>query len=222
MNIIFKDTEDGSATLYNEDIDECYHSIHGARAESLHIFLENGLKAHKKNNLSVLEIGFGTGLNALLTAIEAERNNLKIVYHTIELYPLNMDIILNILPTVREDEKDLFLKIHNSKWEEAVEINDKFCIYKHKADITSFDYDSLNADIVYFDAFSPEKQPELWSEDVFEKIFSCMNENSILTTYCSKGIVRRAMQSVGFKVEKLQGPAHKRHITRATKNTIKI
>ncbi len=217
--IKFKTTEDGSATLYNSDIDECYHSIHGARAESMHIFIDKGLRYAEGKNKTIMEVGFGTGLNALLTAIEAKRMNIKVTYHTAELYPISEDIIDIIAKTVAKEEAELFKKIHASEWEYTVNITEHFCLHKHKADIREFAFEGIDADVVYFDAFSPEKQPELWTEAVFGNVYKGMKNGGALTTYCSKGVVRRTMQSVGFRVEKLEGPAHKRHITRAIKIT---
>lgn len=216
-NIEFRTTCDGSITLYNGNIDECYHSMFGARNESMHIFIKSGLEQCKKTSINVLEVGFGTGLNAFLTALEAEKLNADIHYTTLELYPLT-DTIYSQLPYPQtEQEKTLFLQLHTSPWEQSVQITPHFSITKLQADLCTIQFDNT-FDCIFFDAFSPEKQPELWSKSIFEKLYSAMNPGSLLTTYCAKGIVRRTMQDVGFMVERIAGPVGgKREILRARK-----
>ena len=215
--IDIKITEDGSTTLYRSDLDEHYHSIHGAIQESMHIFIEMGLQKHQSNALKILEIGFGTGLNALLTMLNAE--NRQIAYHTVEKMRLEDAIIEQInYPKLLSSSisENWFKKIHQAEWNREYEIEPWFKIKKIEADITDYQFET-DYDIVYYDAFSPEKQPELWNAKIFKQIFCSMSNNSILTTYCSKGTVRRALLEVGFKVERVAGPYGKRHIIVAHK-----
>lgn len=210
-----KITDDGSHTLFVPEIDECYHSTKGAIQESRHIFIEAGLKQCAKSEINVLEIGFGTGLNALLTALESD---VSVRYTTIELYPVPIvqALKLNYPELLEPESKILFEKIHSSPWNEKVQISDNYSITKLNTDFTRTDFHD-QFDVIYFDAFSPEKQPEMWSEEMFRKLYLCASENAILTTYCAKGAVRRAMRSAGFMVERLPGPPGKREILRARK-----
>lgn len=215
-------TEDGSCTLHVPEIDECYHSVHGAVQESIHIFIDAGLRAFlfagkPENLIRVLEIGFGTGLNALLTLSEAEKLKTAIHYTSLELYPLAAHDALQLnYPEMLHTDRRLFEKIHLLPWETAEEITPYFTLHKIKADFTAYEPREM-FDVVYFDAFSPEKQPELWTEDGFGKIYASSGGGAVLTTYCAKGAVRRALQSVGYIVERLPGPPGKREILRGRK-----
>ena len=211
-------TEDGSHTLFVPAIDECYHSTHGAVQESKHIFIEAALKQCAKTEIRVLEIGFGTGLNAFLTMIEAERSDKKIHYTSLEKYPVEVGkaLQLNYPEAFPAVSREIFELLHTSVWGEEVQIGSNFWLTKTEADFTQFNFNEM-FDVVYFDAFSPEKQPEMWSEELFKRIFAHCSEGAILTTYCAKGVVRRAMQSAGFMVERLPGPPGKRQILRSTK-----
>ena len=218
-------TEDGSHTLYVEGIDECYHSTHGAVQESAHIFITDGLKTFASTymqdencelppQMSVLEVGFGTGLNAYLTILEAERLKIHIHYTSIELYPLSATVATQLnYPEILGKERDLFEKIHGLSWGEVHRVSSFFSLYKVQADFITYELRD-RYDVIYFDAFSPEKQPEMWSEQCFGKLYNHCNENAVLTTYCAKGAVRRAMQSAGFIVERLPGPPGKREVLR--------
>lgn len=212
-------TEDGSITLYNEQIGEYYHSTHGAIQESNHIFIKDGFYECKKDEIHILEMGFGTGLNAFLTLLEAEKTNKKIYYHTVELYPITLEQAeaLNYAEILAPEKKDILLKLHEAKWGENSKICSNFEIVKICSDFCSLDLKYYMFDVVYYDAFSPEKQPELWSLDIFEKIFSHCNEGAILTTYCAKGYVRRNLQQAGFTVHRLPGPPGKREKLSAIK-----
>ena len=211
-------TADGSHTFCAPAINESYHSIHGAINESTFIFIEQGLRACSKTPVSVLEIGFGTGLNALLTALEANRASKKIDYSTLELYPVPVQNALQLnYPQLLENAGELFEKIHRAPWETAVEINPFFVLHKIKTDFTTYPLKGMY-DVIYFDAFSPEKQPEMWCESCFQKIMDHCNPDAVLTTYCAKGTVRRVLQKVGFQVERLPGPLGKREILRGNKN----
>ena len=210
-------TADGSDTLYIPELNENYHSINGAIQESLHVFINCGLKSLKKEKLKIFEIGFGTGLNVLLTFIEALKKDLLITYHSIEKYPLENKLLLklnyaNILGT---KYNLLFDTIHSGKWNTNLELSKSFLFKKIEADFTEFTFQT-NYDLIYFDAFGPDVQPEMWSERNFLKIRNVLNPEGILTTYSSKSSVRKAMQSAGFNVEKLPGPPGKREIIRAS------
>ena len=210
-----KYTEDGSTTLYVPEIDETYHSVHGAIQESMHIFIDAGLNECKEQNINVLEIGFGTGLNAFLTLIEAEKSKKNIVYITLEKYPLSKEITekLNFPETFNIENKEYFDKIHSCEWNKVQKISSHFSILKIQCDFTQYnDFQEYN--LVFFDAFSPEKQPEMWTQDLFEKLYKHCKADGILTTYCAKGAVRRAMTAAGFNVERLPGPLGKREILR--------
>ena len=225
----FQITEDGSHTLFSEMAGQTYHSSHGAVQESRHIFIDAALAKAQNDmgnaRLSVLEIGFGTGLNALLTAQWARENGVKIEYTTIELYPLT-EVVYRALNYGRLlGDEELFLRLHEADWDAGfVQVGENFAIRKCKSDIVEWlcneECGMRNEelyDVVYFDAFSPDAQPELWTEDVFRCVYGLMSRGGVLTTYCAKGDVRRAMLAAGFGVEKLQGPPGKRHILRAVK-----
>ncbi|MHB9055664.1 MAG: tRNA (5-methylaminomethyl-2-thiouridine)(34)-methyltransferase MnmD [Paludibacteraceae bacterium] len=218
-----KITEDGSHTLYVAAIDECYHSTHGSVQESSHIFIRNGLFTSEKDTINVLEIGFGTGLNAFLTLTEqpsttdGESTHKNINYTAVELYPVSVQQALQLnYPEVINGKRNQFEALHQAAWNVPVKITDYFILTKLQGDFTQINF-SEKFDVIYFDAFSPEKQPEMWSEDMFRKLYLCTAENAVLTTYCAKGAVRRAMQTVGFSVERLPGPPGKREILRARK-----
>lgn len=282
MQTTIRLTEDGSHTLHVPEIDECYHSTHGAIQESMHIFIRAGLLRFLSaagpdvesdaeraiesvveypgkvqplcvagecpdSSVNILEIGFGTGLNAYLTLLEAEKRKIPIHYTSLELYPLPVkvalglnypealqeyhdnatrmvtespDVCTEILPedadSVFREKRQLFEQLHSSPWEEDCEITSYFTLHKIKTDFTGYGLQGM-FDVIYFDAFSPEKQPEMWVEDGFRKISEHVNEGAVLTTYCAKGVVRRALQSAGFVVERLPGPPGKREILRGRK-----
>ena len=219
MQTELKITEDGSHTLFVPGIDECYHSTHGAIQESKHIFIDAGLKQCPKNEIRILEIGFGTGLNAFLTLLEAEWSEKHIHYTSLELYPVETGkaLQLNYPEQLAPEKRQAFEEMHTADWNVEISISPFFKLNKLEADFTGFNLKD-HYDVVYFDAFSPEKQPEMWSRELFEKIYAHCNPGAILTTYCAKGIVRRAMQSAGFLVERLPGPPGKREILRGRKS----
>ena len=210
-------TEDGSSTLKLLNFNEQFHSIHGALTESQHIYIGAGFKklAHL-SEIKILEIGFGTGLNAILTFQE---NKSQIIhYHAIEAYPLTPDEVqkLNYHRFLSEEEQNCFLKMHQNQ--QAINIHHHFHFKKEIAKIEDLLLPVNEYDLVYFDAFSPETQPELWSETIFNKLALSMKAGGILVTYCAKGSVKRALKQAGFSVEGLPGPPGKREITRALKN----
>ncbi len=212
------ETGDGSHSLYVPALDEQYHSRHGAYNESQHVFIEMGLQAVDpvREPLRILEIGFGTGLNALLTLAATER---KIEYIGVEAYPLAWEEAekLNYPELVGgENAEKWFEWLHQSPWEVPVNASNRpFSLTKHQADFFEFELEGP-VDLVYFDAFAPNKQPELWTEAMFQRMADFMAPGAVLTTYCAKGAVRRAMQSVGLEVERLPGPPGKREMLRAT------
>ena len=216
-SVVQTTTADGSHTLYVPTINESYHSVYGAIGESTFIFIEHGLRACTKNDVKVLEVGFGTGLNALLTALEASRTGKNIHYTTLELHPVTLQQVRQLnYPSLLADSGDLFEKIHASAWETDAVISAHFVLHKMKADFTVCSLPGMY-DMVYFDAFSPEKQPEMWTASCFEKIAAHCLPDAVLTTYCAKGSVRRTLQQVGFHVERLPGPSGKREIIRGIK-----
>lgn len=211
-------TSDGSHTLYVPEIDEHYHSVNGAVQESRHIFIDAGLHECKKNEINVFEVGFGTGLNAFLVMLEAERLQKKIYFTTVELYPVDLQNIkkLNYPDQISVGKTEDFRKLHSAEWNKKIEISPYFYLKKICGDFTKLTLES-NFDVVFFDAFSPEKQAEMWTENIFATIYEKCNENAVLTTYCAKGAVRRAMQKAGFTVERIPGPPGKREILRSRK-----
>ncbi|MDR0603306.1 MAG: tRNA (5-methylaminomethyl-2-thiouridine)(34)-methyltransferase MnmD [Bacteroidales bacterium] len=216
-------TSDGSNSIYVEDLKEHYHSIHGAIGESQHIFIQSGLfsdNLKQQQTLSILEIGFGTGLNALLTCFAAIETAQKIDYLTIEPCPLTDKEIkalnyADILPYPQV--KEVFQRIHAAEWESNKSITDHFVITKRKLSALDVILPNDHIDLVYFDAFSPEVQPELWTNVLFEKIFNSMKSHGVFVTYSTKGNVKRALKQTGFRIEKLPGPAGKREILRGFK-----
>ena len=211
-------TDDGSHTLYVHEMEESYHSVHGAIQESLHVFLEQGFLTLDKAFLNILEIGFGTGLNALLTLAEANNRNVEVRYHGIEKYPLDYEEYsqLNYEALIEGLTPGNLVKMHESPWDEAVQINDHFTLLKEKSDLREIKLQGPY-DLVYFDAFDPEKQAHLWTEQIFDNISSAVKPGGVLVTYTSKGNVRRALISCQFDVKKVPGPPGKRHILRATR-----
>jgi len=212
-------TRDNSHTLIHADFNEHYHSTFGAIQESEHVFIDAGLNfARNKNNyLEVLEIGFGTGLNALLTYLWSTNNCIKINYTGIEAYPITSSIAasLNFAERLNMDKKD-FVKMHHEKIK-LISLSEKFKLIKIIDKVENIELNDSQFDVVFFDAFSPDKQPELWTENIFRKIANSMKIGGVLTTYSTKGIVKRALKSVGLTIEKLPGPHGKREILRALK-----
>ena len=212
-------TADGSYTLYVPEMDEHYHSVKGALTESQHIFIDMGLKHSEVAEPRILEIGLGTGLNCFLTFLTSEETHRKIHYTGIERYPLSMDVLRQLdYPTLiqREHENDYYA-IHQAEWGKDIPLSPLFTLHKIEGDFTSHSFEK-GYDIIYFDAFAPEKQPEMWEQSLFDSLYAILNNGGILTTYCAKGVVRRMLQSAGFIVERLPGPpGGKREILRATK-----
>lgn len=212
-----RQTGDGSSTVFSSIFGETYHSIHGAIAESMHVFINAGLLISLKTQLNIFEVGFGTGLNAFLTATVAEKSNLKIKYQSLEKFPISIDIIKNLeYPGLLIANNLIFTALHTSPWNKETQITPNFSLHKLYGDLLEIDIPK-NIDLVYFDAFSPESQPELWSENVFRKLYDNMNPGGIIVTYCAKGIVRRTLRDIGFTMERLAGPPPKREMLRGRK-----
>ena len=216
MDRTIEQTADGSATLFVPELNEHYHSVKGARTESQHIFIDMGLDASAATEPHILEIGFGTGLNALLTLGYAGRQKRKVHYTGVELFPLPWETV----ELLGYSTDPLFRALHTVLWGEDAIITPYFTLRKEHADINAMAHSlSPKFDIIYFDAFAPEKQPEMWSQELFNRLYVTLNQGGILTTYCAKGIVRRMLQTAGFTVERLPGPpGGKREILRARKN----
>lgn len=219
MSIKLQISNDGSHTIYSEAFNETYHSVNGAVTESLHVFIHAGLHHIHKSKVNILEIGFGTGLNAFLSLLESEKIGIEITYDTLELYPVGESVYtnLNYPKTLGSDREEAFIRMHTSAWGERIAITERYSLQKHNVDIRSLSYPTDTYDVVYFDAFSPVVQPELWGQDVFEALYRSMCAGGVLTTYCAKGEVRRNMQRAGFAVERLPGPPGKREMLRAIK-----
>ncbi len=215
LSIVY--TSDGSATVFDSQFGENFHSTFGAVAESMHVFIKNGVALVNKKEIKILEIGFGTGLNCLLTVINKQSNQ-KITYHSIEKFPLTSDLISNLNYSQHLNiDPGIFDKIIKLEWEVEKEIFKDVFLKKMNVDLLNF-LPSETYDLIYFDAFSPNVQPDLWTAEIFSKMFSCLNVDGILTTYSAKGDVKRAMRSAGFYVYRIEGPTGKRHILRAEKN----
>ncbi len=210
-------TSDGSHTIFETGLNEHYHSVHGAVQESMHIFINSGLNFTTLNHLNILEIGFGTGLNALLTALEIEGTGRSVDYTAVEKYPLDDRIVemLNHKHISGKSEK-IFHQLHSSLWSIPVKITDNLMIKKIHGDITEINPDG-QYDLIYFDAFGPDKQPEMWTIEIFKKISSLTKTGGVFVTYSAKGQVKRNLRSCGFEVNLLKGPPGKRQMIRAIK-----
>lgn len=222
-------TRDGSHTVEIPDLQVTYHSHHGAVQESMHVFIEAGLRfitgqtlatdsilqSGQTSPLRIFEMGFGTGLNAYLTALEANRLQQPIYYTSVEQYPLIPEEAAALNYATNEDEQTIFHQLHQSPWQTDVAITTLFTLHKQQTSLLDF-VAQQPVHLIYFDAFAPTTQPELWTEAVFHKLFNMLLPGGVLVTYCSKGVVRRAMQAAGFTVTKIPGPPGKREMVRAT------
>ncbi|WP_426484365.1 tRNA (5-methylaminomethyl-2-thiouridine)(34)-methyltransferase MnmD [Flavobacterium sp. 2] len=213
-------TLDGSTTIHLEEWNESYHSKHGAIQEAKHVFIKNGLSLFEDKPVTILEIGFGTGLNAFITFLESENKQQAIDYVGVEAYPVNAEEVLamNYVAELEALEFDnIFEKMHKSEWNQKTELSDKFSLTKRKQFFDEID-DFEIFDLIYFDAFGYRVQPELWSTEIFQKMYNSLKPNGVLVTYAARGVVKRSMISVGFRVEKLAGPPGKREMFRAFKD----
>lgn len=218
-SFVLRKTADGSDTLFSPEMEESYHSLNGAAQESTHVFIEAGLDQIHKQVIHIFEVGFGTGLNALLTWDKARQKGIRINYDAIEAFPVSKEILdsLHYEHYVPDLMPEAFQNIHEAAWNEpAILEPDRFRIQKILGDFTRYDF-TQTYDLIYFDAFAPDKQPEMWDESLFGKISQALADEGILVTYCAKGEVRRRMQRSGLRVERLPGPPGKREMIRATK-----
>lgn len=213
-------TRDGSQTLRNTELNETYHSIHGALQESLHVFIQQGLE-HKLQQrlpeLSMLEVGFGTGLNAWLTAQQIADRDVLVNYISLESFPLGHAIWSKLNYASDPRGLRLFEKVHSATWDEPVLVTPNFSLHKIKSTLQQAILASAKFDLIYFDAFAPEKQPEMWTLPSLEKVVEAMKPDAVLVTYCAKGQVKRDLRSLGLVVETLPGPPGKREMIRAIK-----
>ena len=212
-------TLDGSTTIHLPDWNESYHSKHGAIQEAYHVFIQNGLLTFNNQPISILEIGFGTGLNAFITYIESKKSNQKIDYYGVEAYPISANEILqmNFVSELNAAaESEVFKRMHECDWEIINQISPLFSLTKRKQFFEQID-DEDKFDLIYFDAFVYRVQPDLWSTEIFRKMYKSLKSKGSLVTYAARGVVKRSLIEVGFKVEKLPGPPGKREMFRATK-----
>ncbi len=214
------ETEDGSFTLKSELFGESYHSTRGAIGESMHTFINAALRQRatmedRPKQISIFEVGFGSGLNCYLTMMAARELGVSITYHVIELYPIEESLAESYGRTLGAEEE--FRAMHSAAWGERVSICKEFDIIKIKEDFTKFCHKE-SYDVIYFDAFSPDTVPDMWSIELFKRLYSAANDGCILTTYCAKGSVRRDLAAAGFSVSRIEGALGKRHMTRATKH----
>ncbi len=214
-------TKDGSFTLFAPELNETFHSTHGAIQEAMHVFIGNGLQYFKNNSdLNILEIGFGTGLNALLTYLSADRQLYRLNYTSIETNPLKQEIVkqLNYISVLNNPQAAfIFEQLHLVPWDVVNNINEFFVFQKIHQKIQEISLETHAFDLIYYDAFGPRAQTEMWTKELFSKMFECLKVGGILVTYCAKGQVKRDLRSVGFMVETLPGPPGKREMTRAIK-----
>jgi len=212
-------TEDGSNTLLHKSINEHYHSIHGALQESLHVFIQNGLDLiENKTEINVFEMGFGTGLNALLAYDYAVKNNIKINYFSIEAYPINMETAKQLNYNNLIDNSNIFMQLHEVKWNKSIPIATNFNLHKIEGFLEKTDLSFLPPiDVIFYDAFAPSAQEHLWEIDILQKMYDLLASNGLLTTYCAKGQFKRNLKAVEFSVKGVPGPPGKREMTIAYK-----
>ncbi len=215
-------TADGSHSLLNRQLNETYHSQHGAMQESLHVFIHHGLeffveKIDPVNPVRIFEVGFGTGLNALLTCNWIRKKEHAVEYSSIESYPLHEDVWRNLNYAKSPDDVKTFGELHSCKWNEVVEIHERFKLLKLSAALQNVHLEKGAYDVVYFDAFAPNKQPEMWGLPILEKVFHAMSIGGVFVTYCARGQLKRDLRSLGLEVETLPGPPGKKEMVRAVK-----
>jgi tRNA U34 5-methylaminomethyl-2-thiouridine-forming methyltransferase MnmC len=213
-------TADGSVTIHLPEMNESYHSKFGAIQEAKHVFIKNGLDLTEGNPISILEIGFGTGLNAFITFLESQKNNQQIYYTGVEAYPVATEeaALLNYVSELKGEEfSDIFRQMHESAWGKDVKLTDNFVLNKQQLRFEEITF-AGQFDLIYFDAFGYPSQPELWSEEIFAKMYTALKHNGVLVTYACRTVIKKAMQAAGFATEKLPGPPGKREMLRAYKD----
>lgn len=217
-------TADGSHSLLNSELNETYHSRHGAIRESQHVFINHGLTFVMNHStgqaIKILEVGFGTGLNALLVLKEALLTGRLVEYTTVEAFPISETLVtqLNYPQLIAvPSSAHWFLQLHTLDWNKPIDLLPNFVFHKKKGKIQEMNFDNDHYDVVFFDAFAPDKQPEMWQMSVFKKVYAAMKAGGIFVTYCAKGQLKRDLKSLGLVVESLPGPPGKREMIRATK-----
>lgn len=216
-------TQDGSTTIHLPEWNESYHSKHGAIQEAYHVFIKNGFSLLEGKSISILEIGFGTGLNAFITFLEApKRNNQTINYVGVEAYPVALEeaLQMNYAKQIDNEQAQIFELLHQTDWEEKHAISEHFALTKRQQFFQDINDDNA-FDLIYFDAFGFRVQPELWSEAIFVAMYKALKANGVLVTYACRTSIKNAMLSAGFSVEKLPGAPGKREMLRATKGVVK-
>jgi tRNA U34 5-methylaminomethyl-2-thiouridine-forming methyltransferase MnmC len=222
-NIQLIQTSDGSSSLLNVALNETYHSTHGAIQESAHVFIKNGLQFFIEKNhpasISIFEVGFGTGLNSLLALLFSQENEVQINYTSMEAFPVDWETAsqLNYPDQLKRETQNHFQQLHQAEWEKKTKIAETFSLFKVKTPIQNFELSSNQFDIIFFDAFAPAKQPEMWTLQVLEKIVRATKSGGVFVTYCAKGQLKRDLKSLGMIVESLAGPPGKREMVRAIK-----
>lgn len=214
-------TADGSKTIFIPEMDENYHSGHGALQEALHVFIEHGLKPlSKKEHVAIFEMGFGTGLNAFLTMIEAAKTGQQIVYEGIEAFPVDEKMAIEMAydQQVGSGFSDLYIEMHSVEWGMAHQLTENFNFTKIHQKIEEYIPKSEAFDLIYYDAFGPRAQNSMWDQEILAKMYTMLKPGGILVTYCAKGQVKRDLKALGFTIEALPGPPGKREMTRATKS----
>lgn len=213
-------TSDGSTSIKIEDWGETYHSIHGAIQEAKHVYINNGFDRIEKPSLRILEMGFGTGLNAFLTLVEARNAGKTVEYHSVETYPVTEEemkaLSFTALYSQAEDEAN-FQAMHYGEWNVLNRISDEFSLYKMHSKFEDMQLEAGYFDLVYFDVFGYQFQPDLWSVAIFQKVYDALSKGGVLVTYACRGPIKRAMKEVGFRTEKVPGPPGKREMLVAFK-----
>jgi len=219
MNRQIRFTDDGSHTIYVEELDETYHSSYGAFQEAQHVFVEHGLKLFQNQSITIFEMGFGTGLNAFLTWLKCEEWKIKVEYLGIEAFPVEESLIqsLNYSKSFGDEEKAKFEQIHAADWGGLTDLESRFSIHKIRERIENYSEKANSVDLIYFDAFGPRAQSEMWEVSVLAKMYEMLKTGGYLLTYCAQGQVKRDLKSLGFVLESLAGPPGKREMTRARK-----
>jgi len=211
-------TGDGSHSLLNRELNETYHSVHGALRESLHVFIKHGLSffrdKYNSKDIAVFEVGFGTGLNALLTAEEAATGGFTVRYTSIEAYPLEEAVWAHLNYATEPAQKERFARLHQSAWQEWVEALPQFYLKKLNTTLQTVALQAATFDIIYFDAFAPSKQPDMWTLPMLEKVVKALKPGGVFVTYCAKGQLKRDLKSLGLEVETLEGPPGKKEMVR--------
>lgn len=211
-------TGDGSHSLLNRELNETYHSVHGALRESLHVFIKHGLSffhdKYDSKDIAVFEVGFGTGLNALLTAEEAATGGFTVHYTSIEAYPLEEAVWADLNYAPEPAQKERFARLHRSAWQEWVEALPRFHLKKLNTTLQTVALQAATFDIIYFDAFAPSKQPDMWTLPMLEKVVKALKPGGVFVTYCAKGQLKRDLKSLGLEVETLEGPPGKKEMVR--------